>query len=206
MKSFNSLRTLLPSTLWVFLLVVLVGWSRYLPFSYPELYNFSPVLALFLVSGCLIKSRLGWFAPVLAVLISDFFLNPRYGANFFELFSLVTLGVYVVIFLLGKSLKRPSLPSLLGGSILSALLFHIVTCSFSWVMNNAYTKNLAGFWQAQIWGEPGYAPSYLFLRNSIFSTILFTLLFLLVFSKLNKSDKVAEKSFGLQKIGEENLY
>ena len=206
MKSFNSLRTLLPSTLWVFLLVVLVGWSRYLPFSYPELYNFSPVLALFLVSGCLIKSRLGWFAPVLAVLISDFFLNPRYGANFFELFSLVTLGVYVVIFLLGKSLKRPSLPSLLGGSILSALLFHIVTCSFSWVMNNAYTKNLAGFWQAQIWGEPGYAPSYLFYGNSIFSTILFTLLFLLVFSKLNKRDKVSEKSFGLQKIGEENLY
>ena len=206
MKSFNSLRTLLPSTLWVFLLVVLVGWSRYLPFSYPELYNFSPVLALFLVSGCLIKSRLGWFAPVLAVLISDFFLNPRYGANFFELFSLVTLGVYIVIFLLGKSLKRPSLPSLLGGSILSALLFHIVTCSFSWVMNNAYTKNFAGFWQAQIWGETGYAPSYLFLRNSIFSTILFTLLFLLVFSKLNKRDKVAEKSFVLQKIGEENLY
>ena len=206
MKSFNSLRTLLPPTLWVFLLVVLVGWSRYLPFSYPELYNFSPVLALFLVSGCLIKSRLGWFAPVLAVLISDLFLNPRYGANFFELFSLVTLGVYVVIFLLGKSLKRPSLPSLLGGSILSALLFHIVTCSFSWVMNNAYTKNLAGFWQAQIWGEPGYAPSYLFLRNSIFSTILFTLLFLWVFSKLNNRNKVSEKSFGLQKIGEENLY
>ena len=206
MKSFNSLRTLLPPTLWVFLLVVLVGWSRYLPFSYPELYNFSPVLALFLVSGCLIKSRLGWFAPVLAVLISDLFLNPRYGANFFELFSLVTLGVYVVIFLLGKSLKRPSLSSLLGGSILSALLFHIVTCSFSWVMNNAYTKNLAGFWQAQIWGEPGYAPSYLFLRNSIFSTVLFTLLFLWVFSKLNNRDKVSEKSFGLQKIGEENLY
>ena len=206
MKSSNSLRTLLPPTLWVFLLVVLVGWSRYLPFSYPELYNFSPVLALFLVSGCLIKSRLGWFAPVLAVLISDLFLNPRYGANFFELFSLVTLGVYVVIFLLGKSLKRPSLPSLFGGSIFSALLFHIVTCSFSWVMNNAYTKNVAGFWQAQIWGEPGYAPSYLFLRNSIFSTILFTLLFLWVFSKLNNRDKVSEKSFGLQKIGEENLY
>ena len=206
MKSFNSLRTLLSPTLWVFLLVVLVGWSRYLPFSYPELYNFSPVLALFLVSGCLIKSRLGWFAPVLAVLISDFFLNPRYGANFFELFSLVTLGVYVVIFLLGKSLKRPSLPSLLGGSILSALLFHIVTCSFSWVMNNAYTKNLAGFWQAQIWGEPGYAPSYLFLRNSIFSTILFTLLFLWVFSKLNNRDKVSEQNFGLQKIRGENLY
>ena len=205
MKSFNSLRTLLPPTLWVFLLVVLVGWSRYLPFSYPELYNFSPVLALFLVSGCLIKSRLGWFAPVLAVLISDLFLNPRYGANFFELFSLVTLGVYVVIFLLGKSLKRPSLPSLLGGSILSALLFHIVTCSFSWVMNNAYTKNLAGFWQAQIWGEPGYAPSYLFLRNSIFSTVLFTLLFLWVFSKLNNRDKVSEKNFGLQKIRGENL-
>ena len=205
MKSFNSLRTLLPPTLWVFLLVVLVGWSRYLPFSYPELYNFSPVLALFLVSGCLIKSRLGWFAPVLAVLISDLFLNPRYGANFFELFSLVTLGVYIVIFLLGKSLKRPSLPSLLGGSILSALLFHIVTCSFSWVMNNAYTKNLAGFWQAQIWGEPGYAPSYLFLRNSIFSTVLFTLLFLWVFSKLNNRDKVSEKNFGLQKIRGENL-
>ena len=117
----------------------------------------------------------------------------------------MTLGVYVVIFLLGKSLKRPSLPSLLGGSILSALLFHIVTCSFSWVMNNAYTKNLAGFWQAQIWGEPGYAPSYLFLRNSIFSTILFTLLFLWVFSKLNNRDKVSEKSFGLQRL-EKKIY
>jgi hypothetical protein len=51
------------------------------------------------------------------------------------------------------------------------------------LINPAYAKTISGFWQAQFLGEPGYAPAYLFLRNSIVSTILFSGVFSWIFIK-----------------------
>ncbi|HBJ60612.1 MAG TPA: hypothetical protein DDY76_02650 [Opitutae bacterium] len=64
-----------------------------------------------------------------------------------------------------------------GYGILSALLFHSLSCSFAWWTNPFYAKNLTGLIQALTLGEPGYAPAYLFLRNSILSSIFFSVLF-----------------------------
>ena len=57
------------------------------------------------------------------------------------------------------------------------VLFHVITCSLAWAVNPAYVKSLSGLIQAIFIGEPGYAPSYLFLRNSIFGTLFFSLSF-----------------------------
>ena len=161
--------------LWFVILIVLVGWSRHLPLSHPEFFNFTPVLALFFISGVYLKGKLSWIGPVVAVVASDFMLNPTYGQNLFEPFSLISIIVYLSILLLGKSIKSsPKNKTLFIGAVGSTLLFHVTTCGFAWVMNPAYSKTLAGFWQAQFLGEPGYAPAYLFLRNSLLSTVLFT--------------------------------
>ena len=102
--------------LWFVILIIAVGWSRYLPLSHPELFNFSPVLALFFISGVFLKGHWSWIGPVSAVIVSDLILNPSYGANLFEIFTLISLAAYIGIFAIGKSMsKYPKTLPLLGG-------------------------------------------------------------------------------------------
>jgi hypothetical protein len=156
-------------------LVLIIGFSRHLPLSHPEWSNFSPVLALFLLSGMHLRGFWSWTTPVCAVLVTDLIINPSYGLSLLEPFMLVTILCYFLVFLLGKSFSGSrSLGRLVGGGILGALLFHFLTCGFAWFINPAYAKSLSGFVQALTVGEPGYAPAYLFLRNTMISTILFT--------------------------------
>ncbi|MDA8775070.1 hypothetical protein N9N13_05000, partial [Opitutales bacterium] len=58
------------SQLWFVILIIAAGWSRYLPLSHPELFNFTPVLALFFISGAYVKGHLSWIGPVVAVIAS----------------------------------------------------------------------------------------------------------------------------------------
>lgn len=186
---------------WFILLIIAVGWSRYLPLSYPELFNFSPVLALFFISGIFVKGHWSWIGPVCAVLLSDLVLNPFYGANFLETFTLISLLAYLGIFTLGKFVRKsPKMLPLLGGAIGSAILFHGLTCGFAWIANPAYMKTISGFWQAQFLGEPGYAPAYLFLRNSIASTVLFSVLFAWVFSRSTQGENKPVESLQTSKV------
>jgi hypothetical protein len=177
---------------WILILILAVGWSRYLPLSHPELLNFTPVLALFLISGKFLKGHLAWLGPVLAVIVSDLFLNPNYGLNLLEPFMIVTLLSYFCIFLVGRSIQKSTrLLPLFVGAIGSSILFHVVTCGFAWFMNPAYIKTIAGFWQAQFLGEPGYTPAYMFLRNSMISTALFTGLFSFTIQKIASNKNIS---------------
>jgi len=156
-------------------LLLVIGISRHIPLSYPELSNFSPILALVLLSGSHLKGYWSWVTPLCAVLITDLIINPSYGLSLVEPFMLVTLLSYFLIFLLGKKLHSTrSLGKLIGGGIAGALLFHFLTCGFAWFGNPAYAKSASGFLQALTIGEPGFAPAYLFLRNTLVSTVLFT--------------------------------
>ncbi len=162
--------------IWIVLIVLLVGYSRYVPLDHPSLLNFSPALAVFLFCGAYLRGFLNWMAPLLAIVLSDVLLNPSYGKTFFEPFMLVTLGSYILIWRLGKKMgtKRNAF-TWTGGAVLSALLFHMITCSFAWVVNPAYNKTISGLFQALTLGEPGFTPAYLFLRNSLLSTVFFAL-------------------------------
>ena len=162
-------------------ILILVGFCRYLPLELPEFFNFSPVLAIFLLSGAYLKGYQAWATPIFAVLVSDFFLAKNYNMNFFEPFMLSTFFSYLLIFWIGKkfALKR-NLKNIFVSCIVSALLFHFVTCALSWWINPAYAKTISGLIQSLVIGEPGYAPSYLFLRNSMLGTVFFGLLLSLV--------------------------
>ena len=156
-------------------LLVLLGLSRHIPLEYPQLFNFTPALAIFLISGAYLKGHLAWVTPMLSVILTDFALSHNYGLSLFEPFMLSTLLSYSLIFCFGKytGANRNPLSSALHGAV-AGLVFHLITCLFAWWVNPAYTKSLLGLYHATIFGEPGYAPAYLFLRNSMLSTILFT--------------------------------
>ena len=185
---------------WILLAaVLLIGFSRHIPLSYPSLYNFSPVLAIFLISGAFLKGKASWATPMVAVLVSDLLINPSYGASLLEPFSLITILSYGIIFALGKKViaKTGVLKFSFGYGLCSALVFHALTCGFAWWINPFYAKNAAGYIQALTLGEPGYAPAYLFLRNSIMSTIFFSVLFYWVASyDSNKSKREELRRLG----------
>ena len=155
-------------------LVVLIGLCRHIPISHPELYNFSPVLALFLLSGSFLRGYWAWLTPIAAVLVTDLLLNPIYGANFFEPFMLINYFCYLLVFSLGKFLHgRKNLGLLVAGSVGGSLLFHCITCFFAWL---SYPPEYAhiGWLEALTYGLPGLPPSYVFLKNSMISSVLFT--------------------------------
>ena len=177
MHLLDILKKIKPGFYLVFI-ILLVGFSRYLPIDHPSLFNFSPVLAIFLFCGAYIKGSFSWLAPVIAIFLSDLFLNPSYGKNFLEPYMLTTISCYVLVWIIGHKIgNRSKFTNWLGGAILSAVLFHLITCTFSWILNPAYAKTTSGLLQSIIIGEPGFAPSYLFLRNSILSTIFFSVCF-----------------------------
>ena len=158
--------------------IILIGFSRYLPLDNPWLFNFSPTLAVFLFCGAYMPGRWGWGAPLIAIILSDLFLNPTYGANFVEPFMLATLASYFLVWILGKRIgSKSSWITWTSVTIGSPLLFHVFTCSLAWALNPAYMKSVSGLIQAIFIGEPGYAPSYLFLRNSVLGTLFFSLSF-----------------------------
>ena len=164
------------NAVWFGLLIILIGFSRHLPLDYPELFNFSPVLAIFLVSGIFLKGWFAWAAPLFGVIISDIILSKTYDHGFFEPFMIASLLSYVTIFYFAQRfVRKKNLYSIALSSIGASLFFHCVTCSFSWLANPFYPKNPSGLIQAIFLGETGYAPAYLFLRNSIFSTLFFSL-------------------------------
>ena len=168
-------------------IILFVGLSRYLPIEYPLLFNFSPVIAIFLFCGAWLKGYLSWTVPITTVFITDLLLNPSYGKDLLEPFMLTTLASYFLVWLLGKNIGNgSSLKVWFGGAILSALFFHIITCTFAWIINPAYLKTVPGLFQAIIFGEPGFAPSYLFLRNTLLSTVFFSLAFRWAYLCLNK--------------------
>ncbi|HAD21209.1 MAG TPA: hypothetical protein DCF87_03735, partial [Opitutae bacterium] len=141
-------------------------------------FNFSPTLAIFLVTGAFLRNKYAFFVPIFGVILTDLMLNPNYGENLLEPFMLVTIASYFLIFFFGKKLgNQYSISKILRAGIASAITFHIITCSFSWIANPAYMKSFYGWIQCLFIGEAGYAPSYLFLRNSVLSTALFSVLF-----------------------------
>src|ERR1700690_1948182 len=83
--------------------------------------NFTPVLSMAFLGGMYLKGRQAVLVPLALMVISDCIIG-FYPGMFF------TWGSIVLISVLGLGLKeRKNFSTVLGGSILSAVIFFIVT-------------------------------------------------------------------------------
>lgn len=143
--------------------------------------NFSPMAALCLCGAAFLPRRLALVVPFVALLGTDLILNAHYG---FPLFTLEFLGktvAFAVVAALGWQLRKSAragviLPAVLGGSF----FFYVVTNTASWLTltQPSYAKTAAGWLQALTTGLPGYAPTWVFYRNTLAGDMLFAVLFL----------------------------
>lgn len=168
-----------------FLLVLIAVLYRvvmgpFVQFESAWLSNFAPLAAIALCSAAYFPSRYKFAVPLLLLLISDIILNLHYGAS---LLSPLIIGRYVALILIGVmgvALKdRASIKTMLPASLAGSLLLYLVANTFSWLSDPGYVKNFAGFIQAQTLGLPAYSstPTWMFLRNSMISDLIFTSLF-----------------------------
>ena len=190
-------------------LVALSRWPGLLPPS------FSVVYALAFCGGVYFSRSLAWWLPLGTLVLTDVALNFYYQSKGYDVwtwsvikYQLVNYLGYVVIIGLGRKLKPQSrFVSLLGGGILGALLFYLITNTASWLMNPfqnpEYTKTLAGWLIALVKGTSGWPQTWEFFRNTLLSGGLFTGLFVGAM-KLSGAESPADKEAGARAKADED--
>lgn len=171
------------------LFLAVFALSRIPALMSPEFANFSAAYALAFCSGVYLSGRAAWGLPLGAMLITDVGLNIYYAMHGVDVWNLSVLryqlfnyAAYAGIIWLGRRFK-PQTPflGLLGGGLLGALLFYLITNTASWLFNPfrnpEYTKDLFGWLTALIKGTHGWPETWHFFRNTMLSGGLFTSLF-----------------------------
>ena len=151
----------------------LTRWPGLLPV------NFSAAYALAFCAGVYFPKRLAWPLPLATLLATDMLMNVLYyHVAPVSAYMLANYAAYAAIIALGQRFSaRAAWLKLLGGSLLGAVLFYLVTNTAAWLQNPEYTKTLAGWIQALTTGIPGYPPTWLFFWKTLLSGGLFTGLF-----------------------------
>lgn len=140
--------------------------------------NFSAAYALAFCAGVYFPKRLRWILPLGTMFAMDLVLNTYYGATLVDSYTITKLFIFAAIIGLGTFFSaRNSWPTLLGGGLLGALLFYLITNIASWIFDPGYAKTFSGLLQALTTGLPGYPPTWMFLKNTLLSGGLFTGLF-----------------------------
>lgn len=159
------------------ILIVVFALSR-IPGLMPG--NFSAAYAFAFCAGVYFQGAAKWWLPLTVMLATDVALNVfYYHIAPFSPYMILNYALYVVIIALGKWFgARAGFFKLLGGGLLGALLFYLVTNSLTWLQDPFYAKTIAGWIQALTTGHPNIHPStWEFLRNTLLSAGIFTALF-----------------------------
>src|SRR5689334_3828843 len=99
--------------------------------------NFSAVYGLAFCAGVYFPNRVAWWLPLLTLAASDIAIDVYYylalGIDSFQIYQLVNYAVYGAIIGLGRHFgSRAPCLKLVGGGILSAILFYLVTNTAAW--------------------------------------------------------------------------
>ena len=157
-------------------LVLILILSRLIP--HPP--NFTPIVAVAIMSGYLFKNIYLSFATLLvSMLVADAFIG------FYENIFFVYLSLLFLVYIFYKLGKGINLKNLFLYSFTGSILFFIITNFGVWSLgspgldNVPYEKNLQGLIKCYILAIP-------FIKNTVLSTLTFSYSILLVNTLKNK--------------------
>ena len=129
----------------------------------PHAPNFSPIGGLALFSGSNFKNKLSFLIPLSAMVISDLFLGFHKTIPY-------VYASFVIIYIIGRSIKVNKWQNLLLATLVSSVLFFTITNFGVWLNFNTYPKTVNGLIQCYIMGIP-------FFRNTITSDLIYSFSF-----------------------------
>jgi hypothetical protein len=168
--------------------------------------NFSAAYAFAFCAGAFFSGALAWWLPLGVMLATDLGLNLYYSAHGVSVWDwpdlenqLFNYAAFAGLIFLGRRFQgQKSFFKMVGGGLLGAILFYLITNTASWLFNPfhnpEYTKTLAGWITALTKGVGGYPTTVEFFRSTLLSGGLFTALFA-VSEKLT-SESPTEKNAG----------
>ncbi|MFD1139760.1 DUF6580 family putative transport protein [Larkinella insperata] len=155
-------------------IVLLTALSRLLPHPY----NFTPIAALALFGAATFERKsLGLIVPLAAMLLSDVLIGFHSGMG-------AVYGSFTVIWALGLVfLRKITVPRVAGVSILSSLLFYLITNFAVWYGSSFYPQTPQGLLASYAAGLAFYNGQSFFLNGVLgdltFSGLLFGSYYLL---------------------------
>lgn len=138
--------------------IVVVGLTRLLP--HPP--NMAPIGALALFSGANLAGFPAFIFPLSVMFLSDLFLG------FHTTIPFVYLSFVLIVFI-GKRIKKNKFRSLVFSSIISSVLFYVVTNFGVWISTSMYVKNINGLFACYLLGIP-------FFKNTLLGDLFYSVL------------------------------
>lgn len=177
---------LLWAPLFLVLFALVLRWMKLESPGMNLLPNFAPVMALVFTGTLLLPrgSMPWWLWPVMLVGMDFSVMGSQLWERANGLVEILSTYVLygLIAFVASRLRGQAGIWQTLAGVAGCSLAFYLVTNTLSWVGEPLYSKDLAGFIQAQTTGLPGYAPTWTFLRNSLVSDLGFSVLLLAAFN------------------------
>ena len=130
----------------------------------PHPANMAPIAAMALFGGVYLNKKYALIVPLLSMLFSDVFLG-------FHNTMIFVYGSFFITGVIGLWLrKRTSFIYLIEASLISSLVFFIITNFGVWLMGNMYPKTVTGLLDCYVMAIP-------FFRNTILGDLLYVGLF-----------------------------
>lgn len=152
--------------------------------------NFSPLAAVLICSAAYLPRKYILLAGLGPLLVADLILNAHYHSPIFNTETIARYFCFGLILLLGYMVRIQQYYKVLllfGLTFAGSCLFYLITNTASWISMADYAKTLPGLWQALTIGLPGFPPTLLFFRNTVFSDLFFTTLFVVTQAIPHKS-------------------
>lgn len=143
--------------------------------------NFTPWMALAFTGTLVFSKRVPFILIPLLLVLIDAAATGLQSVLHWE--ALAVYPCFAVAALLASRWRGQMgmLGSLLG-VFGCTLAFYLITNTVAWISAPVYAKTLSGLIQALTTGDPLFAPSWFFLRNSLVSDLGFSLLLLAAYN------------------------
>lgn len=166
--------------------------------------NFSAAYALVFCAGVYFRNRLGWWAPLSIMVLSDLLLNvfyyiPHGWGGWKTLgYQAMNYTAYAAIFWLGRRFKpNDSLIKTVCGGLAGGIVFYLITNTAAWLLNPFENKEYHHDWRSWLvaltTGTSQWPGTWAFFRNTLLSSGLFTALFAAAMKYSEHLESAAEK-------------
>ena len=168
----------------IILFIAVIFFGRVLPHPY----NFTPLIAVTLLSSYAISNRiLALLVPLMGFWLSDLFMNNVVYAGYYSNFTIFnsgmiwTYGAIILVGLMGSSfINKISSGKVVLASLSGSTIFYIISNFGVWVLSPMYAKSVTGLIQCYTLALPFYGTSL--IGDLLYSSLLFGA-YQLVFSK-----------------------
>jgi hypothetical protein len=126
-------------------------------------FNFTPLVAMSLFAGCYLKRQWGIVIPLFGMLVSDYFIGFYDWQVMLSVYVSIIMSFYIGYFLSAHKKWY----NVFFSSIVSSILFFLITNFAVWVFFSWYPHNIQGFLLC-------YSLAIPFFRNTFSGDLFYT--------------------------------